>query len=244
MMWSQREYCVKLDLIPDNQGIIAILNNAIEGPYRFVHNALMPYVRVAPATETEPITIRSSPGLRLMLPEAEVKHLSGRDAVLDFAVMFSGSGEMLQELGRRAVMLDSIDPQHPLSHRPLPARGVPRRSFTLGTPRAVDVPEGGAPSRPPKPSPSAVPARKRLVVDPEPPVPVSFDAPVPELIDTVRCAEDIQPDLGDYLVIPEQSVPHDEPLPPWVVRSPHVQVMHVHKRRLDKHYALMPAIQE
>ena len=224
------------DLMPDNRGIIAILNESVEGPYRFVHNAFIPYVRLAPATDTELITIWSSSRLQLMRPEDHARQLSGRDAVLDFAVVFHGGSETLQELGRRAVILDSIDPQHPLSHRLLPGKGVPRRSLALGTPHVQEVPEGGIVESLPKPA--ARKLRTQIVVAPAPPAAV--DIPVPELLDMVRQAEGLEPDRGDYLVIPKSSVPTDERLPPWVVRTSHVDVMHVHKPRLDKHYALMP----
>ena len=235
---------MRFEYIPEQHGvntIMAIVKASVDGPYRVVHDARLPYVRIAPATETEPITVCRSAQLRFASTTETTRQLRGINDVIDFMYGFSG---VLQELadpagvGKRAVMLDSIDPQHPLSRRPLPGKGVPLRSFTLGTPRAAEVPEGGIPSRPSKSA--AVPARQRLVVAPEPAAPVVVDAPVPELIETVRRAEDIHHDLGDYLVIPEHSVPKDEPLPPWVVRNRHVDVMHVHKPRLDKRYALMP----
>jgi hypothetical protein len=220
------------DFVPDNQAIIAILKAHVQGPYRVVHHALMPYVRIAPSTAGESITVRSGPQLRLMRTDDQAKELSGRDDVCDFAVIFQGSGVVLNELGRRATMLDSIDPAHPLSHRPPLGHGVPRRSFSLGTPQAQETPEGGftaTPSTPPIPTP-----QPQLVIAPAPVPPPTVEAPVPALLETVRQAEDVHPDLGDYVVIPEHSISPEEPLPPWAVRSPHVETIHVHKPREQK----------
>ena len=74
-----------LELIPDNQEILAILQQSIRGSYRFVHHALVPYVRIGPATETEPITITPSASLRLA--PSVPKTVQGRAQTVDLAVV-------------------------------------------------------------------------------------------------------------------------------------------------------------
>jgi hypothetical protein len=213
-----------LTFIPDQSGVRVMMDRiaqtlavAVQGPYRLVHHAMLPYVRIAPATPTEPVIIQAHPDLRLDLAHGESRRLCGLDDVLDCGVSFSG---VLQELGRRAVALDSVDPLHPMSRRRPPAVGVPRHRLPPDpTPPAREVPEGGVVKarRAVQTNPLAAP---RLVVVPEAPpsVPPVTDVPVPELLAQVCQAEDVHPDLGDYLVIPMTCVPASEPLPSWVVR--------------------------
>ena len=52
--------------------------------------------------------------------------------------------------------------------------------------------------------------------------------------------EEVDPELGDYLVIPHTSVPEHEILPAWVVRSDHVEVVHVVKPRLGEDRVIEP----
>ena len=78
-----------LQLIPGNAEILAILARSITGPYRFVHHALVPYVRIGPATNKEPITVTPSAALRLA-PNGP-RTLQGLTATLDLAIVFQPS---------------------------------------------------------------------------------------------------------------------------------------------------------
>ena len=75
-----------LELIPDHQEILAILQHAIQGPYRFLHHALIPYVRIGPAQDTVPIIITPSAAMRLAFRGPTT--LQGRAQTLDLAVVF------------------------------------------------------------------------------------------------------------------------------------------------------------
>ena len=77
-----------LDFTPDTAGIRHILETHLDGPYRFIHHALIPYVRVGPAVADVPLTVRHGPGLRLH--GGRDRRLSGLHDTLDCAVLLSG----------------------------------------------------------------------------------------------------------------------------------------------------------
>jgi hypothetical protein len=177
------------DLLPDNQGVIEILAAAIEGPYRFAHNALSPYVTVGPSTRGEPITIH--PTARLQLKSgSRPSWLRSVEDTMTFAVMLDQPEERLVEVGSKAL---------PTRRQPA-ARQIPPQ---VPLPQSMAMPP--APRKTPPP---------RLVVGPETPAakgPPAVDAPIPEILKAVCEAEDVQHDVGDYLVIPTESVPAAEP---------------------------------
>ena len=192
------------DLVPDNQGIIAILAEAIEGPYRFAHHAFSPYVTVGPSTPDRPMTIEATDRLQLKGGHAR-RQLKGLEDTITFAVMLGGP-ESLVEVGSTS-LVTRPRPVVPFMPRPAPL------------PQSLAIPP--APLKTPPP----------LIVAPGAPPPA--DAPIPELLVAVCHAEELHPELGDYLVIPTGSVPEAEPLPRWVVRSPLVEKIRVVKPRLD-----------
>jgi hypothetical protein len=220
-----------LPLMPDNQEILALLASHVRGPYRFVHHAWVPYVRVAPATETEPIEVHRGAQLRLAGQRAS-KGLLGLSATIDFAILFEAGGLALQEMSRRATQLDSIDPQHALSHRPPRAMGV-GRPLTLGMVRDILM----------EPTPRPAPRRTMTVrVAPEPQGPSApmIDAPTSQAIAAIAQQADVHPDLGDYLVIPASQAEHYAPLPKWCVISAHVDEVRVVKPRLGVDEVVSP----
>jgi hypothetical protein len=85
-----------LKLTPDTTEIKAILARQITGPYRFVHHALVPYVRVGPAFPDQAVTLTHSKTLRLQRRQACTLH--GLEHTMDFAVMFEGRGVVLMEV--------------------------------------------------------------------------------------------------------------------------------------------------
>jgi hypothetical protein len=210
-----------LPMVPDNQEILELLRSHITGPYRVVHHAWVPYVRVGPSTETEIIEIRANAGIRL-IQDARRMRLQGLDKTVDFAIMFQGGGVALQELGRQATQLDSIDPQHPLSHRPTRAVGV-RKPLRLGKVVAEEQPEGGWPSQ----EVTVPPQRRQSLVVMDVP-----KAAVSEAVEALAAAVDLQPALGDYLVLPEGEAERYAPLPPWAVTTGYVDQVHFVKPRL------------
>lgn len=82
----------KLNYVPDEAAkveIADILATSIRGPYRFVTDSWLPYVRVEPSDSQIPITIRSSQRLHLAGPQSRT--LVGLDDTMDFAIQFVGS---------------------------------------------------------------------------------------------------------------------------------------------------------
>jgi hypothetical protein len=215
---GMRAYSPILDFVPKNQGIIAMLAEAIEGPYRFVHEARHSiYVGVGPSTPDEPITIHATRHLTLRGGKT-TRRLQGLDASITFVIMLEGIDE------ERLVEVD--------------AKAIPQRR----TPKL-----GSAPVQPPLPQSLAITPEPRktplpqLVVAPAPPAvkePPPVNAPIPEIIRAVCEAEDVRPDLDDYMTIPMDSVTDAEAkdLPDWVVRSPLVTHIRIRKRRLDLEY--------
>ena len=195
--------------MPKNQGIIAILAEAIEGPYRFIHEARHSiYVGVGPSTADEPITIHATHRLKLRGGQTTCR-LQGLDASMTFVVMLEGvDDERLVEVGARAAR-PRLTP---------PPRVAPIAPVQAPLPQSVAIP--AQPLKTPLP---------RMVAPEPPPV----DAPIPELLTAVCQAEAVHPELGDYLVIPTGSVPEEEPLPRWVVCSPLVEQIRIVKPRLD-----------
>lgn len=105
------------DLMPDQNvksQIAAMLNKQIDGPYRFVWHALVPYVRIGPADGQQPITVNAGGGLHLKgVPS---RTLQGLEQTMDFAIFFEGDGVELRDvismpgkqlLAKRA--LDALD---------------------------------------------------------------------------------------------------------------------------------------
>lgn len=199
------------DFIPieNNHGLIEMLAEAIEGPYRFIHEATNIYVGVGPSTPTQPITIRATPRVHLSGDAASIK-LKGLTDTMTFVLMMDGSREVLAEVG--------------LKRRPSPSRSLIGPSVA---PHTVPLPQSLAvePSRRKTKLPT-------LVVAPAPPAPHPVDATIPAIIEAVRKAEDVHPELDDYVVIPMESVPEAEALPRWVVRSPLVDHIRIVKPRL------------
>jgi hypothetical protein len=198
-----------LDVVPDNRGLRHILAAQITGPYRFVHHALIPYVRVGPATRDAPITIRGGDELTLMT--GATKELRGLENTVDFAVMFEGADVVLREVPYRSAALNS------LAFTPMTVSPRPVAPVGEGTRR--EQPDGGERVREPTPAP---------VVAPTPAAP---DFSIPAHLKELCAREDIQPDQGDYLVIPEAQMSQYGPLPVWVASSPHIVQVRVVKPR-------------
>lgn len=213
---GMRAYSPILDFVPKNQGIIAILAEAIKGPYRFIHEARhSSYVGVGPSTPDEPITIHATRHLKLRGGQL-TRQLQGLDASITFAVMMYGAdGEWLEEVGAKAI---------PGERKPV----LPSAPVQAPLPQSLAIPHEPLKTPP-----------LRLVVAPEPlRSPPDVNASVPELIKAVCQVEDVQHDLGDYLVIPMDSVTdaEAEQLPNWVQRSPLVTQIRINKPRLKQEY--------
>lgn len=201
-----------LDLIPGHQELMDILAAQVDGPSRVVHDALKPYVEVQPASPGEAITIHAGPRLRLM-PQAPSRTVRGA-ATVRFVILFDVDGVRLAE----------VSPPDPrvLTRAP--------RAIHLGQPSGGVVPEGqaleGRASRArARPTPTPAP----LVMAPEPDrSPAELTIPAAWI--EVCAREDVHPELGDYLVIP-QAMAVSDALPRWVVRSPHVATVSVVKPR-------------
>jgi hypothetical protein len=89
-----------LDLIPDHTEIKAILARQIDGPYRFVHHALIPYVRVGPAFPDQDVKLM--PAGNFELDQRKSRTLRGLENTIDFAVMFRGSSVAMVEVSSAA----------------------------------------------------------------------------------------------------------------------------------------------
>lgn len=203
--WSNQPR-MPLDLIPDNQGIIAILADAIDGSYRFAHDAMKPYVTVGPSTAHGSITVRATPRLSLQ-GRAQSRRLKGSAATMTLAVLLDRAEERLVEVGTSGTR-----PSRP----------------KLPEPTLASAPAIAKPAWPLK----EVRSRARpmhLVVATEPPPDVN--APVPEILAAIRQKADVHPELRDYVVIPESSVPAIARLPGWVVRSSLVDHIRIVKPR-------------
>jgi hypothetical protein len=188
-----------LDFVPKNQGIIEILAEAIDGPYRFVHEARHSiYVGVGPSTPDEPIVIHATRRLQLRGNHAS-RRLQGLNASTTFVIMMEGvDDERLVEVDAKAI---AARRQQRLPVDPVQAP----------LPQSVAIPH--APLKAPPPRLVVAPVTPPAVKGPPP-----VDAPIPALIAAVCQAEDVHPDLGDYVVIPRTSVPETEMLPRWAVR--------------------------
>lgn len=212
--WSNRS-ALPLDLIPDNQGIIAILADAIDGSYRFAHDALKPWVTVSPANRNGSITVRATPRLSLQ-GRAKTRRLQSA-ATMTLAVILDAPEERLVEV--RSVGT------RPKAMKPPPDSIIEIPSVRIVGTVPVAKPSPSRPVRPPMKAPT------RLIVAPE--TPPDVDAPVPEILAAIRQKADVHPELRDYVVIPESSVPTMARLPGWVVRSPLVDHIRIVKPRLD-----------
>jgi hypothetical protein len=197
-----------LPLVPDNREVAEILAESVAGPYQFTHHALQPYVSVEPSTEAA-ITVSAGPRLRLagQVPSRTVK------AEVRFMLLFDVGGIRLLEVS-------SPDP------RVLTRPTWTLREMRLGHP-VVEVAPESQPAQPPKPR-----RTPRLVAREEPPTPspAPVDATIPADYQALCTREDVQPALGDYVVMPADQVPAHAP--PWVIASTHVPRTHVVKPRL------------
>jgi hypothetical protein len=210
---GMRAYSPILDFVPKNQGIIAILAEAIEGPYRFIHEARhSSYVGVGPSTPDEPITIHETRHLTLRGGQ-KTRRLQGLDASMTFAVMLEGAD------AERLVEVDARDARPRLIQ---PRKTTPIATVQAPLPQSLAIPN----------APLKTPPPRLMVASEPPPPPPDVNAPVPELLAAVCQVEDVHPELDDYLVIPTASVPEAEPLPKWVVRSPLVDQIRIVKPRL------------
>ena len=214
-----------LNLIPGNREIIDLLASHVTGPYRFVHHAMVPYVRISPSSE-EPVTVRGSETVQV---HGGTRTLQGLHDVLDFAVMFVGSGIHLMDVGMT------------------PSKRRIAASSLAGIEGARVAAEGQAPegwSSATKPPRHTRPKVMTMVTAPQPEPPRQPEAtvlPVPAWLETIRVDEDVDPDQRDYLVIPETRAPK-EPLPAWVVVSARVDAVHVVKPRLDEDRVLVEKV--
>lgn len=185
-----------LNLIPDNAEVIELVRRHVHGPYRFVHDAMKPYVRVWPATEDESITF--TPGPHFCLPQNKPETLKGMDQTRDFAVFFERGHVTLRAIGmfptRQPVakmLLDNMEQaQTSINTKPVLPLTMERLQRNVETLRAAD--------------------------------------PLNEILQR----EDVHPEHGDYLVIPQGSVYAHDTLPSWVVKSRHIQDIYVVKPRL------------
>ena len=177
------------DLIPGNQEILAILAEAIDGPYRFIHAVNHHgYVGVGPASADIPLTIHATGSLQLQAQQT-TRRLQGLGDSLTFIVMLEGAdAARLVEISssvadpRRATHR-RIEPEHVFSAMPLPQ---PRPRRAPQTPLPVI------------PAPASRPRSPMTLVTP--PKPASHD--VPERWAAIQRAADVQPDLLDYVIIP------------------------------------------
>jgi hypothetical protein len=194
--------------MPDNREVADILAESVSGPYRFTHDALQPYVSVEPSTEAA-ITVSAGPRLRLagQVPSRTVK------AEVRFIIIFDMGGIRLLELS-------GPDP------RVLTRPTWPMREIRLGRP-VVEVSPEAKPASTPRPR-----RMPRLVAREEPPTPSPAPAveTIPAAWQALCTREDVQPALGDYVVMPADQVPPDAPR--WVIASAHVPRTHVVKPRL------------
>jgi hypothetical protein len=189
---------------PDNTEIKAILATQVRGIYRVVNDSWNPYVQLIPSPGAS-LTVRASDRLRLTENAAS----KSTAQPMTFVVMYDDAMELfLAELFSPGARV--------LKTSPLKA--------------TVDWPIKEKPSR-------AMPQVPPIVVQPEPPPPLVDSpistVPVLPLFQEIRDHEDVQPALGDYLVIPMATVSPQEPLPPWVVRCAEVDRIHVVKPRLQ-----------
>jgi hypothetical protein len=76
---------MRLELVPDRQ-VLGILEQALQGPYRFVYHALIPYVRIGPALADVPLTVH--PTADLCVNGDGPVSLQGLGETMDFAVWY------------------------------------------------------------------------------------------------------------------------------------------------------------
>lgn len=198
-----------LEMIPHNREIIAILDAHVQGQYRFVHDARLPYVRIGPAHETAPITIRAAATLKLLGHGSTTKRLQGLGSTVDFGVIDDDGPIRLGEVPWRIAALDHLDLVHRVPSKPI-------EHLTRARP------------------PSRAPTRQQAVLHPSlKPVPASTpDVSIPEHLHDVCTREDLHPELGDYLVVPRMSHLAFKVVPTWVVKSDYVEQVHVVKPRI------------
>jgi hypothetical protein len=195
-----------LDLkrMPDNTEISEILAAQVRGIYWVVNDAWNPYVQLIPSPGAS-LTVRASDRLRLTENAAS----KSTAQPMTFVVMYDDAMDLF------------------LAELFSPGARVLKTSPLKST---VDWPIKEKPSRPVRKTPP-------LIVQPEPSPPradpQTSTVPVLPLFQEIRDHEDVQPALGDYLVIPMATVSPQEILPPWVVRCAEVDRIHVVKPRLQ-----------
>lgn len=203
---------LELNLSPVNSEIAELLASHVTGHYRVVSHSWSKYVCVSPASD-QPITVRSSAMLHVY---GGARTFKGKDDVLTFVIMFDERGTTLMDVGFK----------------------TGKRRAKASAPEFVvcdhgPVAEGQAPG---EPQPKRVRKPMTLVTAPDPvppPARVNQSVPAPPWAEKIRAHEQMETDLGDYLVIPAKQVKKD-PLPAWVVPSAHVTAMHVVKPRLGE----------
>jgi hypothetical protein len=196
------------DVKPTNSELSEILDAAVTGPCHVVNDSWNSYVQLVPALGAS-LTVRASDRLRLN-DGAAVK---STDQPMTFVVMYD-------DATMEMFLVELVSPG---------ARIVKKAAARSPVEKPIKAP----PRRPAKKAP-------QLIVQPDlrapVPAPVST-GPMPSYYHDLRATHDIQDGLGDYLVVPSDvSLP--EPIPPWVVRTPNVSVMHVVKPRIPSDTAL------
>lgn len=223
------------NLIPDNTAITAILAASIEGPYRFVHHALIPYVRVGPAQASATITVHGGPLVTLLDAQASLQ-LRGIEQTRDFAVMLHGiDGVSLREVAWRATALDAIDPVPRLPEvatTRLPRAKPPRRIGTVPAASHMPIINGRYARLAVAPKPSVPSPMPPVVPAPQAPGPMrTVDLTIPDAWRAFCETHDVHPEQGDYVVLPVDQVDAYPPRPAWVATTPSVSVVHLIKPR-------------
>jgi hypothetical protein len=207
--------------------IFALIREHVSGEYEFFYHAWSKHVRVL-ATH-RPACIRHSWRMALI---NEVQLTLPPGTFMDFEIVKPSGLLCLKQALECSEMLNGIAASMPPKPK---ARGRGTHKIIFGPP-PPELPDTDPVER------RAVKAAKkrmlpRLVVAPEVPLPPSPVLPKTAL-GRVAKREGIQPELGDYLVLPEHHL--FGVLPSWAVVRPEVDVMHAHQPRLHKEWIVQP----